>query len=329
MEAIVLAGGFGTRLRPLTLTQPKPLLPLANVPLLDRVIASMPPEVDKVVVAVNYMADEIRRHFRDRPPGIETEVVLEDRPLGTGGAIKNCQSHVEGTFVVRNADLYDTLDLTGMLAFHRKEDALATISLWPVDEPQHFGVVELDGTRIRRFVEKPPREEAPSNLINAGTYILEPEVLDRIPGGKQVSIEAEIYPQVVSTPRGMRGYNVQGYWIDCGRPETYLEAHKQVLSGAQGGVVVGKDAVVEGRLQPWAAVGDRCTVARGARVFEGVLLEGTTLEAGAHVLGSIVGRNCRIGAGAGVLSSVLGDNVTVKPGARIVGTTVDPGKQAG
>lgn len=327
MQAVVLAGGLGTRLRPLTLTRPKPLLPLANVAMIDRVIARLPKEVTQAIVAVNYMADRIEAHLREHPPPVETVVVSEPEPLGTGGAIKNCARRLTDTFLVRNADVYDSLDIARVVAFHREEKALATISLWPVDNPEHFGVVALKGRRITAFLEKPPRQEAPSKLINAGTYVLEPEVLDLIPPGRKVSLEAEIYPTLVPTTRGMRGFEFEGHWSDLGRPETYLEAHRHALQSVPGNVAIGDDAVVEGRLEPWCAVGERCRIEKGARVFEAVLLPGVKLARGAHVLGSLVGERCEVGAGAGVMSSVLGDGVKVKAGARIVGQEVAPGTE--
>ncbi|HEC95035.1 MAG TPA: nucleotidyltransferase family protein, partial [Thermoplasmatales archaeon] len=184
MEAVILAGGFGTRLAPLTYTRAKSLLPILNKPMILYLIESLPSEVDTVVLAVNYRKDQIERYFKENDVGKKIVVNDEPKPLGTGGAVKFAEKHLTGSFVVLNSDIISSLNLEDMMRFHRRMNAVTTISLWPVENVSEFGVVEIQGDgRITSFIEKPKPEDAPSNLINAGAYCLEPVVLDYIETG--------------------------------------------------------------------------------------------------------------------------------------------------
>lgn len=306
MEVVVLVGGKGTRMRPLTYSRPKPLLPLLNQPILQHILDRLPGDVTKLVLPVNYLKEQIEAYFEEHP---DPRVVLVDEkePLGTGGAIKNCESHLTGTFYVYNGDIVTSLRLEDLYATHKAKKAEATISLWPVQEPWHFGVVKLasDG-RIERFVEKPTKGSEPSNLINAGHYVLERRTLEKIPAGRMFSIEKELYTPMAAAGGRLYGHPFQGYWIDCGRPEALLEAHATVL-GAQGkAVVVHKEADVS----PKARVAGYA-IDRGCHVGAGATIERSVLMPDVHVGAKAVLRDCIVGEGAEVEDGVTLERVVV------------------
>ena len=223
MEAIILVGGLGTRLRPLTHTVPKPLLPLANVPMVERMVKNLPEVFDTAILAVNYGLEEMQEYFAERDVGKKVIIVPEEYPLGTGGAMRNCIEHITGTTAVFNGDVVTSIDLTEMLEQHIKTKAKGTLALWKVDDPSRFGVVELKNGEILQFQEKPEKGTELSNLINAGTYLLEPDVLEIIPPKQKISIERDIYPKVAGN--GLYGFPFEGYFIDSGTPESYLDAN--------------------------------------------------------------------------------------------------------
>ena len=227
MEAIILVGGFGTRLRPLTYTIPKPLLPLANIPMVERMIRNLPPLFDTAILAVNYGLEEMKNYFENRDVGKKIIIVAEEEPLGTGGAMRNCINHVTGTVAVFNGDVVSSINLKDMLEQHVNKKAKGTLALWEVDNPSRFGVVELKNNRIMQFQEKPEKGTELSNLINAGTYLLEREILEMIPPNKKISIERDIYPIIAC--KGLYGFPFEGYFIDSGTPESYLEANFKCL----------------------------------------------------------------------------------------------------
>lgn len=318
VEAIILAGGFGTRMRPLTYTRPKPLLPLLHRPLLQHILDRMPRSVKTVLFPVNYLWQQIEAYFEEHP---DPRVVLveEAEPLGTGGAIKNCARHLTGPFFVYNGDVVASIGLSQLQAFHEKRRALATISLWPVEEPWHFGVAELGpDDRIRRFVEKPKKGTAPSNLINAGHYLLNLEALDGIPGGKFSSIEREQFQPWAAAGRPLFGFRFEGYWIDCGRPEALLEAHATVLRAAGETHAVAASSTISPEAQVLGyAVGEECKIEAGSRVERSVLMDGVRLGRSVHVVDSILGEGVEVEDGARLERSVVGDFGIVAAGSRI------------
>ena len=227
MEAIILVGGLGTRLRPLTHTIPKPLLPLANVPMVERMVNNLPEAFDTAILAVNYGLEEMQEYFAGRNIGKKVIIVPEEVPLGTGGAMRNCIEHITGTTAVFNGDVVTSIDLTEMLEQHIKTKAKGTLALWEVDDPSRFGVVELNDGHILQFQEKPEKGTEISNLINAGTYLLEPEIIEMIPPNKRISIERDIYPKIAGDR--LHGFPFKGYFIDSGTPESYLEANYKAI----------------------------------------------------------------------------------------------------
>jgi mannose-1-phosphate guanylyltransferase len=250
MEAIILVGGFGTRLRPLTHTVPKPLLPLANIPMVERMIRNLPEVFDTAILAVNYGLNDMKDYFEGKDVGKKVIIVPEDEPLGTGGAMRNCINHITGTAAVFNGDVVSSIDLNKMLEQHIKTKAKGTLALWEVEDPSRFGVVEFKNGEILQFQEKPERGTELSILINAGTYLLELEILEMIPPNQKISIERDIYPKVAGD--GLHGFPFKGYFIDSGTPESYLEANFRSIgnngtaahTGAsiRGGVMIHKNA---------------------------------------------------------------------------------------
>jgi mannose-1-phosphate guanylyltransferase len=318
VEVVVLAGGFGTRMRPLTYTRPKPLLPMLNRPILRHILDRLPQFVDKVILPVNYLKEQIEDYFQEHP---DPRVVLveEHEPLGTGGAIRNCRDHLSGTFFVYNGDIVSSLNLERLLDHHRRHQAKATISLWPVEEPWHFGVVKQDPqTKITSFVEKPPQGQEPSNLINAGHYVLDLDVLDLIPPGRFFSIEKELYMPWSKSGQPLYGMPFDGYWIDCGRPESLLEAHAAVLRERG----VERDVHPDAEVAPGAhvagyAVAADCAVAEGARIERSVLLPNVRIGRNVIVRDSILGEGAEIEDGTRLERVVVGDFGVVEGGRTI------------
>jgi len=342
MRAVVLVGGFGTRLRPLTFETPKQLLPVAGVPLIERVLGHLHAHgVAEAVLSLGYRPDMFLERYPDRMcAGVHLDFAVEAEPLDTAGAIRFAatEAGIAERFLVVNGDVLTDLDLTALVAFHtdrqRKAGAEGTIALTKVEDPSSFGVVPTDDHgRVLAFVEKPPRDEAPTDLINAGFYVLEASVLDRIPGGRRVNVERETFPAMVAD--GVLFARSDGApWIDVGTPERYLAASlaRLPMTGPQGvvdgGVVApvlleAGSTVKPGAVVHEAVLGEGATVADGARVERSVVLAGARVEERAVVEDSIIGRDAVIGEGACVRElTVVGDGEVVPAGAELCGARV-------
>jgi mannose-1-phosphate guanylyltransferase len=310
MQAVVLVGGFGTRLRPLTNVVPKSMLPVAHVPLIVRLIGQLERGgVDAVTLALGFLPEPFVDAFPDgRCGGVTLDYAIEPEPLDTGGAIRFAADHagIDGTFVVTNGDVLTDLAVADLIGAHRAAGAEATIHLTPVADPSAFGVADVDASgRIVRFVEKPAPGTAPSNLINAGTYVFEPSVLDRIPAGRPVSIEREVFPQLAAAGR-FHAVATDDYWIDAGRPELYLAANLDLVSGR-------RDEVCQ-------AVEDGAIVDPTASLVDTVVGRGATIGPGAAVNGSVVLPGAQIGDGASIEASIVAG--VVGAGSRLVRTVV-------
>jgi mannose-1-phosphate guanylyltransferase len=313
MKAVLLVGGMGTRLRPLTYRVPKPLVPVMGKPLIMHIIDSIPKEVDDIIIPIGYKRDVMEEYFEEHPPGRTVTMVDELEPLGTGGAVKNVANHIDGPFLVLNGDIITSLDLEDFVGFHRRKRGIATISLWEVEDPTPFGVALLDeNERIVRFQEKPSREEAFSRWINAGAYALEYEVLDYIDEGF-VSMERQVFPELLS--RGMYGLRYDGYWIDCGTRENLLTAYRTLMakqdridaeSVSEGceiasPVFIGRGAVVAGtQLGPYAYISERSVIGLRSKVEKSVIFP-----------------DARIGTRCTITDSIIDEGVTVPDGTRI------------
>ena len=323
MQAIVLVGGEGTRLRPLTFGTPKPMVPIMNVPFLARTLERLSEAgIRDVILPAGYMPQAITDYFGDGSRvGMNITYVIEDEPLGTAGAIKNVEQHIKGPFFVLNGDVLTSLDLQAMIAYHNEKGGLGVLHLIKVEDPSAFGCVVHDGNgRISSFVEKPPKGSEPTNEINAGTYLLERDVLDMIPPGRNVSIERETFPKILTGDRPLYAYTTGDYWIDLGRPEHYLSAHRDILSGAMplkdashiaADVIVDPSAV----LGPNVVLGPGCRIGARARVSESVLWDNVGIGEDAQVDGSILASGVRIGRGVRVgKGSVIGHDVVIDAG---------------
>lgn len=317
MQAVILAGGLGTRLRPLTETRPKPLIPILDRPMIEYTLSSLPKEVDRAIIAVSYMGDELKAYFEDRPKShCEFIVVTEDKPLGTGGAIKNVERYIDDTFLAFNGDVICSLHVDKMLEFHRRKRGIGTIALWRVEDVSRYGVVELDEhMRIHQFKEKVPKEKAPSDLINAGAYVLEPDILAYMDAGKAISIERDVFPCVIK--RGLYGFQFDGHWVDAGTPASFLEAQGLVLKDRGSPVRTNIDKKKVKVTQP-VHICDDCTIGEGSQVGPNVFLgKGVHIGRDCVVQESAIFEGSEIGAGARVHGSILGLKVKVEPSARI------------
>ncbi|MDH7509003.1 MAG: NDP-sugar synthase [Methanomassiliicoccales archaeon] len=317
MKAVILAGGMGTRLRPLTNIIPKPLIPLVDKPLISHIIDSLPRYIDTVFLAVNYKKDVLEDYFK-KTHGRKVILVEEREPLGTGGALKNVSRYLDDTFVACNGDIISSIDVAAMIEEHRQKGGIGMIALWRVNDPSAFGAVSLsEDKRIELFQEKPKPGEACSNLINAGIYVFEPEILDCI-GDGFVSLEREVFPKILD--RGLYGYSFDGYWVDCGVRENLLEAQRILLS-ERGEVcldsridakarIVSPNFITDAEIGsatvgPCVCICGRSVVHDGAKVSCSLLMEGSVVGRGAVVRNSIVGPNVRVGDGEIVENSIL------------------------
>ena len=359
MQAVILVGGEGTRLRPLTYGTPKPMVPLFGIPFLERTLGRLKEAgVDDVVLAAGYLPQAIEDHLGDGSRiGMRVSYVVEASPLGTAGALKNLADRITESFFVLNGDVLTSLDLRAMIAFHREHGGVATLHAIRVEDPSAFGCIVRDADgRIVSFVEKPPRHEAPTNEINAGTYLLERSVLDRIPAGQKVSIERETFPELIASGARLVAYVTGDYWLDVGRPEQYLQAHRDVLDrrlalapsgdpalanrgrmwhvGAIGApayvclpVFIGEGVAIDpsATVGPYAVIGDRCRVAAGTEIRGAVLWDDVEIGAGARVSDAILASGVRVGSGARVTrGAVVGHGARIpadadlEPDARIL-----------
>lgn len=308
MEAIILAGGFGTRLRPLTYTRAKALLPILNKPMISYLIKSLPKEVDKVILAVNYRKDQIENYFKTNDFGKEIIVNDEPEPLGTGGAVKFAEKHITGSFLVLNADVICSLNLSDMIAFHKKNNAVTTISLWPVEHVSEFGVVDIqnDGN-VTGFVEKPKPGDAPSDLINAGAYFLEPKVLDYIETGRLVSMEREIFPQIINDTGKFFGFEFKGYWIDVGRIKSYIDVNKFLMDNLKVDNIQGYRCTIKGRLTH-SSIGNNVFIGNKSSLSSSIIFDNVNIGDNVTLENCVIGDRCEIGRNSCLTNTVVGDN---------------------
>ena len=352
MKAVLLAGGFGTRLRPLTVHTPKPIVPIFDRPFLYHQIDVLKrlPEIDEVILSLNYQPDRIRERVGDgADAGLPVRYVVEPDPRGTGGAIKYSEPHLDGTTIVFNGDVLTDIDLAALVALHRERRAQATIVLTPVDNPAAYGLVETDPDgRVLRFVEKPEPDQIRCNTINAGIYVLEPETFDRIPPDTKYSIERSYFPSLVARGETFVAHVERGYWRDIGTPASYLQAHRDILAGlcpappfvgappaedrvVADGATIEAGATLEGpcfvapgatvrhgaRIGAGSVVGRSVVVGPDAAIRGAIVWPDTVVGDGAVVRDAIVGHRCRIGAHADLGPSVvLGDDSHVTPYTR-------------
>jgi mannose-1-phosphate guanylyltransferase len=346
VQAVILVGGEGTRLRPLTSTVPKPVVPLVDRPFIAYMLEWLRLHgVDDVVMSCGFLATAVRNVLGDGSQyDLRLRFIEEPEPRGTAGALKYAEDLLDDRFLMLNGDVLTDIDLTAQMAQHDATGAVGTLALVPVDDPTAYGLVRLhDDHAVKEFVEKPSADQIDSRLISAGAYVLERAVLDLIPAERNVSIEREIWPQLVGD--GLYGFAADAYWLDIGTPERYLQGTFDILEGnvhtsvadrlGPGYLAVGERVQSEGRIVPPALVDRGCEIGAGAHVGSLVVLgegvqvgEGTTIERSVVLNGAEIGPRCvlrdcivaagvRIGEGSTVSGgAVLGEGVTV--GARNV-----------
>jgi NDP-sugar pyrophosphorylase family protein len=351
MKAILLAGGKGTRLRPLTLHTPKPIVPIFNRPFLHYQLDLLKqvPEIDEAILSLNYQPRRIEEIFGDgRDTGLSIRYVVEPMPLGTAGAVRYAGDSLRESVVVFNGDVLTQIDLAAVIALHRERKATATIVLTPVENPAAYGLVEIDERgNVRRFLEKPKVDEITCDTINAGIYVLEPETFDRIPRDTSWSIERSFFPSLIDRCETFVAYVYRGYWIDIGTPEKYMQVHRDIMDGRyqvepfatassatwsapdvrieDGAVIEGPSFVDEGavvksgaRIGPYSVIGRHCHIEEHASIDQAIVWAGSRICQEAVVRGSIIGRHCHIGRSA-VLDHglVLGDKSVVTDYSRL------------
>ena len=314
MHAVVLVGGFGTRLRPLTYSVPKPLLPVAHVAMVERLMNSLARGgITHAVLALGFKPEPFYSAFPNGVCGsVKLTYAVEDTPLDTAGAIGFAArvAQIRDTFVVANGDVLTDLDVASLIAFHRSHDGEGTISLTPVDDPSQFGIVETDANgKVLRFVEKPQPGETASRNASAGTYVFEPSVLERMPGDAKLSIERVVFPNMVEEGQ-LYAMATDDYWIDAGRPDTYIAANIHVAKMLDS--AVHETAVIEDGVRLVdSVVGANVRIATGAIVERSVLLPGAVINTGARVENSLVMGT--VGNGASIEQCIVGADGSVPP----------------
>ncbi len=323
LKALVLVGGFGTRLRPITYEIPKQLIPIAGKPMLYHVLDLLPPDTEQVVLASGYKAHVVQRFLEEHPPPLPVRCVPESEPLGTGGGMRNAGDGMSDPFLLLNSDVIADIDVPALLEFHRAKGGVGVMTLAEVEDPEPYGVAALDGEdRIERFVEKPKRAEAPSRWINAGLQVWRREVLDRIPRGRPVSFETEIVPLLL--PHRIYGFKSRGFWEDAGTPARLLRAQRLLFDAGRGG----KGALPKGALGRGPVAAAASVEAHGASFGPYVTLgEDVRVEAGAHIEDAVLMDRVQVGAGASIHRSILGPGIVVDPGRTIEGVVL--GARAG
>jgi len=336
VKAVVLVGGEGTRLRPLTETLPKPLLPFMNRPFLDHVLDHLAAHgVNEVICSSPYLEERFRGFLEARTSAPAISWITETQPLGTAGAIAGARDHLDGTFLALNGDILADIDLAGLVKTHRDRGATATIALTAVDDARPFGLVETaeDG-RVEAFLEKP--EARIAGHVNAGIYVLEPHALDGVSPGVAVSIERDTYPELIRHGEPVYGAVADGYWLDLGNPAAYLRGHIDALDGrlaayrGVAGPVVGERARVDptARLEKHVVIGPGTDVGADASVERSVLHQGASVGRGAIVSDSVLGPGSHVEAGAHVRETVLAEGARVPGGLRLEGASLGPGQVA-
>jgi NDP-sugar pyrophosphorylase family protein len=350
MKAILLAGGKGTRLRPLTVHTPKPIVPILNRPFLYYQIDLLKkvPEIDEVILSLNYQPRRIEEVFGEGEGlGVRLRYVVEPIPLGTAGAVRYAGDSLQESVVVFNGDVLTQVDLAAVLQLHRERKAKATIVLTPVENPRAYGLVETDErSNVRRFLEKPGEDEITCNTINAGIYVLEPDTFDRIPKDTAWSIERSFFPSLIERNETFVAYVYDGYWIDIGTPAKYLQVHRDIMDGRylappfngtatswvspearvdagvelHGPCFVDEGAVLKAgaRVMPYAVIGRQTHVEEGAVIEGSIIWPNGWIGPEASLHGSILGRNCHVGRSAAVQSPVvLGDKTIITDYSRL------------
>jgi mannose-1-phosphate guanylyltransferase len=354
MQALILVGGEATRLRPLTCHMPKSMVPVLNTPFLEHVIRYLGEHgVKDIVLAQGHLPRPMDDYFGDGSRfNAKLTYALEAKPMNTAGAVKNAEQFLKGCFFVLNGDIFTDLDLTDMLKFHQERKAKVTIAVTPVEDPSAYGLIETGPNgRVTRFLEKPIRDEITTNMINAGTYILEAEILDFIPPFTNYSFERQLFPELLERGEPVYAYSSSSYWIDIGTPQKYFQLHQDLLLGKSrsNDLNRGKDVQIRqqchidptAQIKGPAVIGDHCSLGRGVKLIgpvvlgsgntiredaviqESIIWQKVTFGARANIKKSLVANDCYLDSDCSIEKTVIGDHVTITsktilgPGSRI------------
>jgi len=347
LKAVILVGGQGTRLRPITYLNPKPMLPLINRPFMYTFVNWLKSHgLTEIIFSTCYLPSIFSDYFDDgKKFGLDLTYVSEESPLGTCGGVKNVGEHLGGgPFMVFNGDILTSLDLTGMQKFHREKKADITISLTPVEDPSAYGLVPIDDEgRVKEFLEKPGTDQIVTNLINAGTYMIEPHMMEMAPAGEKYSFERGLFPRALKEGYKVYGYVSNDYWLDVGTPEKYLAAHHDIALGKikysypypeledeiylgkdvkfeegsfqSGPLVVGEGTVIEkgARVAPLSVIGRNCRICKGSKISGAVIFDNCTIGKKCTITDSIISHNVKLGEDVHIGGlSVVGDNTVIQ-----------------
>jgi len=362
-KALVLAGGYGSRLRPLTYTRPKPMLPLAGKPILEHIVEYLVKNsFSDIIVTTNYLCEEIKDYFGDGSRlGARMEIVAEEEPLGTAGSVRNVGQEIDDTFVVIQGDNITEIDFKKVLGFHRRKNGIATLALTPVEKPSEYGIAQVDREDvISRFIEKPKPSECFSNLANTGLYVLEPEVLDYVPTDQPCDFSRDLFPRLMQAGQRLFGYRTSDFWIDIGCLENYVRANRWALkklrksqiaesaevdgTGIKGPVVIGENAQIHGKLygpaifgknssieagtivKPNSVVSPNVRIGHGSKIVGSIIYEETQIANFARLDHCVIGEQCVIGSGVSVgHGTIIGPSCRIGEAARVLpGTKIWP-----
>jgi mannose-1-phosphate guanylyltransferase len=327
MKALILIGGFGTRLEPLTLTTPKAMVPVLNIPFLEMLIERLKHYgIGEVVLSMGHLHDSILAYFNNGSRfGIRIYYAVEDRPLGTGGGIKNAASYLDDTFLVINGDVFTDIDIEQMYTFHQARHALSTIALIPVTDPPQYGVIEPNPEgRVLKFLEKPSPQMITSNMINAGLIIMEPHILDYIPANQKYSYERDLFPALLEAGQAIFGYASSAYWIDIGTPQKYFQLHDDLVTGKSNQgltstpividqhTTVGSDAKLNGTV----VIGPNCCIGSGAQISNSIIWQGVSIGEHSIIDSAIIANDCIIGDSCRIHKTIIGSNVKLAKGLK-------------
>ena len=353
MKAVILVGGEATRLRPLTCNTPKIMIPVLNRPFFEHLVGYLKKHnIIDIILAVGKSAEQIQAHFGDGSKlGVRLTYSIENLPLGTAGAVKNAERLLDDSFVVLNGDIFTDIDLSVMIRLHRKNKAIASLALTPVEDPTIYGVVETDSEgRVKHFIEKPSRDKVTTNMINAGIYILEPDILSYIAPNTFSMFERDVFPPLLEKEQVVYGYPFQDCWIDMGTPDKYLRLQHDLLGRYVGDKsiefegesfvhssarIVGPAVIGEGcsidrncMVRGPAVLGARCRLEEGAVIEGAILWQDCQIARGAKLRNCVVACRCSIGEESEILDGcILGDDVLVGKGSKLSqGLKVWPGK---
>ncbi len=335
MKAVILVGGEGTRLHPLTCNTTKAMVPVLNKPFLEHLLGYLKRHgVTDIILAMSYLPHHIKDYFGDGvKTGVRLSYLIEEEPLGTAGALKNAERYLDETFLMLNGDIFTDLDITAMIDFHRESAAEATIAVTPVDDPTAYGLIETDAEgRISRFLEKPGWEEVTTNMINAGIYVLEPDILARIPPKKTVSIERETFQQLLAQGKPMYAYSSTAYWLDMGTPEKYLRLNHDLLLGkapslfnATGGVQIGGGSRIDpsAKVEAPVLIGEGCVIGWGVKIKgPAVLGPECEIDEGASIEGAVLWNNVRAGKRAILRNCIAADHCQIHEASQVTDNCV-------